>query len=212
MFLGFAEMSCSRPGHEAAQLPEPIQSAADVPAPDGKATAVFAAGCFWCVEAVFEQLEGVKSVESGYAGGKEDTAKYEIVSSGGSGHAEVVQITYDPTKITYSKLLKVFFATHDPTQKDRQGPDWGSQYRSAVFYSSDAQKDAAAAYIKQLDESAVFDKPIATTLEELNVFYPAEAYHQDFVQRNPNHPYIVRYALPKVDKVRDKFGESVKSE
>jgi len=177
-----------------------------------QATAVFAGGCFWCVEAVFEQLEGVSAVVSGYAGGEAATAKYDLVSSHQTDHAEVVQITYDPSVITYGQLLKVFFATHDPTTLNRQGPDQGKQYRSAVFYVGDEQKRITQEYIKQLDEAGTYRDPIVTTLEPLEKFYPAEDYHQDFVVHNPNHPYIVYNALPKVKKVREKFGDLLKDE
>ena len=208
--IGFASFACSRPSHGAERLPEPKM---DLPAaePGEVRTAVFAGGCFWCVEAVFEQLEGVRYVVSGYAGGSAETAQYEAVSNGGTDHAEAVRITYDPAKITFGQLLRVFFATHDPTTKDRQGPDWGRQYRSAVFFADDDQKRVAEAYIRQLDEAKVFDKPIVTTLEPLSEFYAAEQYHQDFVQRNPRHPYVQQWAVPKVEKVRTNFPDQLKS-
>lgn len=216
MFVfGLAAMSCDRPLHAAGDLPEP---AADVAAPaeqqeDARRTAVFAGGCFWCVEAVFEQLEGVESVESGYAGDTAENAKYEIVSAGQTKHAEAVRITYDPSKITYGELLRVFFTTHDPTTKDRQGPDWGHQYRSAIFYENEEEKRVAEAYIRQLEEAKVFaPKPIVTTLEPLEAFYPAEAYHQDFVQQHPSHPYVQQWAVPKLEKLRKTYPEQLKEE
>ncbi|MDY7109878.1 MAG: peptide-methionine (S)-S-oxide reductase MsrA [Planctomycetota bacterium] len=172
--------------------------------------AVFAGGCFWCTEAVFQELDGVQDVVSGYAGGDEATADYRTVASGRSGHAEAIRITYDPSTITFGTLLHVFFATHDPTQLNRQGPDVGRQYRSAVFYADEAEKEVAQAYIEQLDASGAFDREIATTLEPLDAFYPAESYHQDYVDRNPNQPYVRFNALPKVEKVRKLFGEAVK--
>jgi len=183
-------------------FPDPELDAALASEP-GTATAVVAGGCFWCTEAVFEAADGVSAVVSGYAGDTEATANYERVCSGATNHAEAIEITYDPSRITYGGLLKLFFSfAHDPTQKDRQGPDRGRQYRSAVFYSGDEQKRIAEAYIAQLDRAGVYDAPIATTLEPLEKFYPAEGYHQDFVRRNPDHPYVVYNALPKLKKLK----------
>lgn len=211
--LGGGGFSCDRPTHAAADLPVPEQ---DLTAPattqPSTQTAVFAGGCFWCVEAVFEQLDGVSAVVSGYAGGTAEDAEYEAVSSGGTDHAEAVRITYDPSKITFGQLLRVFFTTHDPTTQDRQGPDWGRQYRSAIFYASEDEKRVAEAYIAQLNEAKVFEQPIVTTLEPLENFYSAEEYHQDFVKQNPKHPYVRQWALPKIEKVRTKFAEEVKRE
>ncbi|MBA3686729.1 MAG: peptide-methionine (S)-S-oxide reductase MsrA [Planctomycetes bacterium] len=169
--------------------------------------AVFAAGCFWCVEGVFERLAGVLDAESGYAGGSTDTADYESVCGGDSGHAEVVRVTYDPTRITFGELLRVFFATHDPTQRDRQGPDVGTQYRSSVFWVDEAQRAAAEAYLRQLEAAKVFPRPIATRLEPLEVFHSAEGYHQDYVRKHPENPYIRAHALPKVAKLASLFPE-----
>jgi peptide-methionine (S)-S-oxide reductase len=191
-----------------APFPSP---AIDLPATAGKRTAVFAGGCFWCTEAVFEQLEGVERVISGYAGGDAATAKYEIVGTGRTRHAEAIEITYDPSKITYGQLLKVFFAAaHDPTQLNRQGPDWGPQYRSAVFYATPEEKKVVEAYIRQLTDAKVFSKPIVTEVAPLARFYPAEDYHQDFVQRNPYHPYVVANSVPKVAKTKKEFPELLK--
>ena len=177
----------------------------------GKRTAVFAGGCFWCTEAVFEQLIGVEKVVSGYAGGKPEMAHYNIVSSGKTDHAESIQITFDPSKISYGQLLKVFFSVaHDPTQLNRQGPDYGRQYRSAIFYADPEQKQIAEAYIQQLQQAKVFSKPIVTEVTELKGFYAAEEYHQDFVKRNPTHPYVVANALPKIEKTRKGFPSLVK--
>jgi peptide-methionine (S)-S-oxide reductase len=172
--------------------------------------AVFAGGCFWCTEAVFDQLNGVTDVVSGYAGGTKETADYKKVSTGDTEHAEAIRITYDPSKITFGQLLRVFFATHDPTTMDRQGPDTGHQYRSAVFYANDEEKSVAAAYIKQLDDAKAFKAPIVTTLEPLGEFYPAEDYHQDFVERNPNQGYVRAVAMPKVLKTQKLFKEYLK--
>jgi peptide-methionine (S)-S-oxide reductase len=175
-----------------------------------RATAVFAGGCFWCVEAVFEELDGVLDAVSGYAGGASETAHYEAVCTGTTGHAEAVQIIYDPARIDYSRLLEVHFATHDPTTLDRQGNDVGSQYRSAVFYANDEEKRIAQDYIADLTRSGVFGRPIVTTLEPLRAFYPAEAYHQSYVCLNPRQGYVRAVALPKVDKVRAKFAGALK--
>ena len=194
----------------AATVPDP---AIDVerPAAKAKQTAVFAGGCFWCTEAVFEQIAGVDKVISGYAGGDKKSAHYEMVSSGRTDHAESIQITFDPARISYGQLLKIFFSVaHDPTQLNMQGPDHGRQYRSAIFYTDPEQKRVAEAYIKQLDEAKVFHKPIATQVSELKAFYPAEEYHQDFVKRNPNHPYVVVNAIPKIQKTKKEFPALVK--
>jgi len=202
--------SCARPVHAAPDsLPQPT---VDLPAAkEGETrTAVFAGGCFWCVEAVFEPLIGVTDVVSGYAGGSAADADYRKVSSGETNHAESVLITYDPSKISYATLLRVFMTMHSPTTKDGQHPDYGHQYRSAIFYANDDEKRVADAYIKQLNEAKVFDKPIATTVEKLDKFYPAEQYHQDYVKNHPDDPYVVRWAVPKLDKLRHKFPELLK--
>ena len=176
-------------------------------------TAVLASGCFWCTEAVFEQLEGVVDAVSGYAGGTKETANYEAVCSGRTGHAEAVRVTYEPAKISYGQLLRVFFATHDPTTKNRQGPDTGPQYRSAIFYADDEEKKVAEAYLKQLADAKSFDRPVVTTLEPLKAdgFYEAELYHQNYAVCNPANPYIRAQAAPKVKKVREAFKDQVKS-
>ncbi len=178
--------------------------------PGGRAEAVFAGGCFWCVEAVFEELDGVIEVVSGYAGGARETANYEAVCTGKTGHAEAVKIVYDPSKIDFATLLHVHFATHDPTTLNRQGNDSGPQYRSAIFYASDEEKRVAEAYIKELTDKKAFPKPIVTTLEPLKEFYPAEAYHQNYACNNPFNGYIKAVAMPKVDKVREKFKDRLK--
>ncbi len=174
-------------------------------------TAVFAGGCFWCVEAVYRELDGVLSVTSGYAGGTAESANYERVCSGATDHAEVVEIRFDPSRVTFGQLLRVFFSVaHDPTQVDRQGADIGRQYRSAIFYADEAQKRVAEAYIAQLDAAGVFAAPIATRLEPIETFYQAEAYHQDYAARNPAQPYIAMNAKPKVAKLREHFGDRLK--
>ena len=194
----------------AASVPFP-DPATDVTGATGKQTAVFAGGCFWCTEAVFEEIAGIDKVISGYAGGDKKSAHYEIVSAGKTDHAESIQITFDPARISYGRLLKVFFhVAHDPTQLNRQGPDSGRQYRSAIFYSDPEQKRVAEAYIKQLDEAKVFKKPIVTQVVELKGFYPAEEYHQDFVKRNPGNGYVIQNAIPKIQKTRKEFPDLLK--
>lgn len=184
------------------------------PAPDASATestAVFAAGCFWCVEVVFRELDGVIDVISGYTGGTAATANYKTVCSGMTDHAEVIAIRFDPTRISYGQLLKVFFSiAHDPTQVDGQGNDRGRQYRSAIFYADATQREVAQAYISQLDAAGVFTAPIATRLEPLAAFYPAEEYHQNYARLNPDQPYIAAVALPKVEKLRTYMPEKLK--
>jgi peptide-methionine (S)-S-oxide reductase len=177
----------------------------------GQETAVVAGGCFWCVEAVFQQIAGVEKVVSGYSGGEAATAHYEMVSTGTTGHAESVRLTFNPQKISYGQILKVFFdVAHDPTQLNRQGPDRGPQYRSAIFYSSAEQERIAEAYIKQLDDAKVFRAPIVTQVVPLKAFYPAEEHHQYFCNRNPRNPYVLGVAMPKVEKVKEKVPELAK--
>lgn len=194
----------------AADFPDPALDA-KLAAQPGKATAVLAGGCFWCTEAVFEIMEGVEDVISGYSGGTAETAKYDIVSSGRTGHAEAILITYDPSKVTYGQLLKIFFAVaHDPTTLNRQGADVGPQYRSAIFYSSDEQKRIAEAYIKQIDAAHVLPNPIVTQLGPLEKFYTAEGYHQNYAVGNRNNPYIVHVSDPKVEKLKKQFPGCVR--
>jgi peptide-methionine (S)-S-oxide reductase len=174
----------------------------------GEQIAVLAGGCFWCVEAVYKQLDGVRSVTSGYAGGTAQSADYGTVSSGRTDHAEAVELRYDPERLSFGQILKVFFSiAHDPTQLDRQGPDVGRQYRSAVFYADAEQKRVTDAYIRQLDAAKVFDRPIVTEVAKLDRFYPGEDYHQDYAARHPLEPYILFNARPKVEKVKKYFGE-----
>ena len=186
-----------------AQLPDPT---IDLTATQtGQQTAVFAGGCFWGVEAVFEHLKGVSNVTSGYSGGSATTAHYSEVSGGETGHAEAVKVTYDPSQISYGQLLKVYFAVaHDPTQLNRQGPDSGTQYRSTIFFSPE-QKRIAQAYIEQLNRAHSFAKPIVTQTVALDKFYAAEDYHQNFIERNPAYPYVVVYDLPKLSQLRSQF-------
>ncbi len=191
------------------KLPSP---ATDVKAPAEKtATAVFAGGCFWGVEGVFEKLKGVSNAVSGFAGGKKaPSGGYEEVSTGRTGHAESVEVTYDPSVISYGQLLQVFFSVvHDPTQLNRQGPDEGTQYRSAIFYTNEEQKRVAEAYIQQLTEAKAFKHKIVTQVAPLTGFYAAEAYHQHYLQRHPNEPYIAYNDLPKVRDLEKQFPELV---
>lgn len=193
-----------------AQFPDP---AIDVPPDPAGAprSVVLAGGCFWCTEAVFEKLDGVISVVSGYAGGTADTADYQTVCSGMTDHAEVIRVGYESSRISFGQILKVFFAVaHDPTHVNRQGNDIGRQYLSAVFYADEEQKRVAEAYIRQLTDARVFPAPIATTLEPLEQFFEAEGYHQDFVTRNPHQPYVAAVALPKVRKLEKAFKEKLK--
>jgi peptide-methionine (S)-S-oxide reductase len=171
-------------------------------------TAVVSGGCFWGIQAVFQHVKGVISATSGYAGGSAKTAEYEIVSTGETGHAESVKITYDPSQITFGQLLRVFFSVaHDPTQLNRQDPDEGTQYRSAVWYANDEQKRIAEAYIAQLDKAKIFPAPIVTKVVPLNGFYPAEGYHQNYAANHPDDPYIVYNDAPKVAHLREQFPE-----
>ena len=175
-------------------------------AANDRATAVFSGGCFWGVDAVFKHVKGVNKVVSGYAGGAADTAHYETVSTGTTGHAESVQVTYDPSKVSYDDLLKVFFfVAHDPTELNRQGPDSGTQYRSSIFYENDAQKKMADDYIAQLEQKHSFSKPIATKVVPLTGFYPAEDYHQNYLALHPDQPYIVYNDLPKLEALQKDF-------
>jgi peptide-methionine (S)-S-oxide reductase len=171
------------------------------------AKATFGGGCFWCTEAAMKELHGVDEVTSGYAGGHTEDPSYREVCSGNTGHAEVVQVEYDPDAIDYDELLEVFFATHDPTQLNRQGPDVGTQYRSIVLYHDEEQRDRAAAYIEALDEE--YDDEVVTELQELEEFYPAEEKHQDYFEKNPRDAYCRMHAKPKVEKVREKFEAKV---
>jgi peptide-methionine (S)-S-oxide reductase len=177
-------------------------------APGPLQTAVLAGGCFWGVQGVFEHARGVKKVIAGYAGGEKSTAQYETVSSGATGHAESVQITFDPAAISYGQILQIAFSVvHDPTQLNRQTPDVGTQYRSAIFYADDTQKKIATAYIAQLDTAHAFPRAIVTRVDPLRGFYPAEDYHQDYLIHNPTQPYIAIYDIPKIENFRRTFPE-----
>jgi peptide-methionine (S)-S-oxide reductase len=189
---------------DAVIIPPP---ALDVKAANGIQTAVIAGGCFWGVQGMFQHTAGVVNAVSGYAGGARKTAEYELVSTGTTGHAESVEIKFDPKRISYGKILQIFFSVaHDPTQLNRQGPDTGTQYRSEIFALNDEQKKVADAYIAQLNEARVYNKPIVTRVGTLQGFFPAEAYHQDYLTRHPNEPYIAHYDLPKIRNLKKVFA------
>jgi len=188
---------------DAVVIPPP---AMDEKAASGSEKAIFAGGCFWGVQGVFQHVKGVTKAVSGYTGGEKDTAVYEMVGTSRTGHAESVEITYNPSEVTYGQLLQVYFSVaHNPTQLNYQGPDSGTQYRSTIFAESEAQKKIAESYIAQLDKAKVFSKPIVTTLETGKTFYPAENYHQDFLTLNPTYPYIVYNDLPKIANLKQLF-------
>jgi peptide-methionine (S)-S-oxide reductase len=172
--------------------------------------ATFGAGCFWCVEAVFETVDGVESVVSGYSGGKRPDPTYEQVSTGASGHAEACQLTFDPSKVTYAELLEIFWKTHDPTTADRQGNDVGPQYRSVIFHHNEEQRRTALHYKKKLEEARVYDAPVVTEIVKFEAFYPAEKYHQDYYANNPEQPYCRFVIQPKIEKFRKVFSEKLK--
>ena len=202
LFAARATRGASRQLPESAAAPI-VELNAPSPAED---TAVFAGGCFWGIEAVFEHVKGVKSAVSGYAGGNTANPSYEEVSSGDTGHAESVQVIYDPAQVSYGKLLQIFFSVgHDPTQLNRQGPDHGTQYRSAIFYNTPQQQRVAESYIRQLSDAKTFSRPIVTQVAKLRAFFPAEEYHQDYLVRHPNQPYIVIHDKPKVAALKKQF-------
>jgi peptide-methionine (S)-S-oxide reductase len=191
---------------DAVVIPAPTT---DVPASDGVQTVVLAGGCFWGVQGVFQHTAGVVSAVSGYAGGNKSTANYETVSTGTTGHAESVQVKYDPKQISYGKILQIYFSVvHNPTELNRQGPDTGTQYRSAIFTTSDAQTKIAEAYIAQLGAAKVYSRPIVTKVGTLDAFYPAEGYHQDYLTLHPSQPYIAYNDLPKVENLKKLFAEN----
>jgi peptide-methionine (S)-S-oxide reductase len=200
-------VTCNSADAATPNLPNPTADTA-LAATKSEQSVVVAGGCFWGIQAVFQHVKGVISATSGYAGGNAKNAEYEQVSTGETGHAESVSIVYDPSQITYGQLLRVFFSVaHDPTQLNRQGPDEGSQYRSAIFYSSDEQRRIAEAYIAQLDKAKIFPRPIVTQVAPLKGFYAAEAYHQNYAANHPNNPYIVYNDAPKVAHLRQQFPE-----
>ena len=209
-----AVMSIANPitagaGEVAVVLPAP--SLDNPKAPGATQVAVLAGGCFWGVQGVYQRVRGVQRAVSGYSGGSKATAHYDAVSGGRTGHAESVEIRFDPKELSYGEILRIYFSVvHDPTQLDRQGPDVGSQYRSHIFYVDDAQRRIAQAYIAQLEKAKAFGRPIVTRVDRLEAFYPAEAYHQDFLIKNPTFPYIVVHDLPKIENLKKVFPESVR--
>jgi peptide-methionine (S)-S-oxide reductase len=199
--------ACSAKANPAAAIPAPEYDAPRTSA-SGKQTAVLSGGCFWGIQAVFQHVKGVSSATSGYSGGSAKTADYETVSTGETGHAESVQVVYDPSQITYGELLRIFFSVaHDPTQLNRQGPDEGTQYRSSIFYNGDEEKRIAESYIAQLDKAKIFRRSIVTKVVPLEAFYPAEAYHQNYAALHPNQPYIMFNDAPKVEHLKQQFPD-----
>ncbi len=206
IFFVITSLACNA-ATAAVRIPDPVVDS-PLATTKGEQTAVIAGGCFWGIEAVFKHVKGVIGATSGYSGGSAKTSQYDMVSTGDTGHAESVRITYDPSQISYGQLLKVFFSVaHDPTQLNRQGPDTGTQYRSVIFYSNEEQKRIAQGYIDQLNQAKVFESPIVTQVVALDSFYKAEAYHQDYAARHPNEPYIRFHDLPKVENLRKEFPD-----
>jgi peptide-methionine (S)-S-oxide reductase len=207
LFTGYRRMALANAVQTAGRVPAPALDDPLAPQP-GREIAVFAGGCFWGTQSVFQRVKGVIATEAGYAGGSAATATYDQVTTETTGHAESVQIVFDPSRITYGTLLRLFFSVaHDPTQLNRQGPDVGTSYRSAIFTTSDRQRTIAAAYIHQLDAAHVYARPIVTQLTPLKGFYKAEEYHQDYATRNPNNPYIQICDVPKVKALQAEFPE-----
>jgi peptide-methionine (S)-S-oxide reductase len=204
LVLAFSAFASSKTG---AGFPKPALDHPMASAPSQEA-AVLSGGCFWGIQAVYQHTRGVISATSGYAGGNADTAHYEMVSNGSTGHTESVKVVFDPSRITYGQILMIFFSVaHNPTELNKQGPDWGTQYRSVVFYSSPEQQKIAAAYIAQLDAAKIYPQKIVTQVEPLKTFYPAEQYHQDYVKHHPDNPYIVINDLPKLTDFRKQFPD-----
>jgi peptide-methionine (S)-S-oxide reductase len=194
----------ARAAEPVALIPPPLLDNPKLSAP--LQTAVLAGGCFWGVQAVYQHVRGVRQAVSGYAGGRKETAHYDVVSRGDTGHAESVEVSFDPQELSYGEILQIYFSVvHDPTQLNRQGPDVGAQYRSNIFYVDDSQKRVAQAYLAQLEKAKAFGRALATRVDPLRGFYPAEAYHQDFLIRHPTHPYIAAYDLPKIESLKAVF-------
>ncbi|MGA9773916.1 MAG: peptide-methionine (S)-S-oxide reductase MsrA [Blastocatellia bacterium] len=206
IFTLFTSIACNT-ATASVRIPDPVVDAPLATA-KGQQTAIIAGGCFWGIEAVFDHVKGVTNASSGYSGGAAKTAHYDNVSAGDTGHAEAVEITYDPSQISYGQLLKLFFSiAHDPTQLNRQGPDVGTQYRSVIFYSNEEQKRIAESYIDQLNKAKIFDRSVVTEVVALKAFYKAEAYHQDYAVNHPDEPYIRYHDLPKLANLRKEFPE-----
>jgi len=207
MIILVGVVACNAGDRAGVIVPNPAVDA-ELATSKSEQTAVVAGGCFWGIQAVFQHVKGVIRATSGYSGGAANTAEYELVSNGNTGHAESVKIAYDPSQITYGQLLRVFFSVaHDPTELNRQGPDTGNQYRSSIFYANDEQKRIAEAYIAQLEKAKVFPRPIVTQVVPLKAFYPAEAYHQDYAAHHPDNPYIVYNDAPKVAHLQQQFPD-----
>ena len=206
---GIAASSASNAEVDIANLAPTPAKAADTK-PDKLETAVFAGGCFWGIEAVFDHVKGVTEARSGYSGGTKKNPSYEQVSDGNTGHAESVKVTYDPSKVTYAQLLAVFFSSHDPTELNYQGPDHGTQYRTAIFYMNEEQKRLATDYIASINDAKVFKKPVVTEVTPFTAFYDAESYHQDYLAHHPDEPYIVYNDLPKLDALKKNFPDLYK--
>lgn len=210
--LAFTAVYCTAPSQNSPEAKQYTVEPASITEAEKQQldTATFAGGCFWCTEAVFERVKGVKSVVSGYSGGSQTNPTYEQVGAGRTDHAEAIQIYYDPETITYQQLLNIFFGTHDPTQLNRQGPDVGKQYRSAVFYHNSSQQQQAEAYMKELGDSGKYSEPIVTQLVPYDKFWVAEDYHQDYYEHNPGNPYIQSVTRPKVEKFKKNYAELLK--
>jgi peptide-methionine (S)-S-oxide reductase len=206
---GLAATSETKPDVDIAAVAPTPEKAAD-PKAGQTETAVFAGGCFWGMEGVFEHVKGVTDVRSGFSGGKRKNPSYEQVSDGDTGHAESVKITFDPSQVSYTQLLAIFFSVHDPTEKNRQGPDTGTQYRSAVFYTTDDQKKTATDYVAAINNSKIFSKPVATEVTQFDAFYQAEDYHQHYLDNHPTDSYIVYNDLPKIEVLKKKFPDLYK--
>ena len=207
LFIVLAPSSAPSAADDAQVIPAPAVD--ERATPSTSEVAVLAGGCFWGVQGVFQHTAGVVNAVSGYSGGNKDTADYNLVSTGRTGHAEAVEIKYDPKKISYGKILQIFFSVvHDPTQLNRQGPDTGTQYRSAIFYGNDEQKKVAEAYVAQLNAAKVYKKPIVTKIDKLDAFYAAEDYHQDYLTLHPNQPYIAFNDIPKVEALKKIFADN----
>ncbi|WP_297766311.1 peptide-methionine (S)-S-oxide reductase MsrA [uncultured Muriicola sp.] len=212
--ISLVTFSCQTKAKTPEQASEPIAQAEKLSEAELQQyeTAYFASGCFWCVEAIFESVKGVKEAVSGYAGGSEDNPTYEDVSYGKTTHAEVVEVYYDPNEVSFFELVQVFFGSHDPTTLNRQGPDRGPQYRSIAFYNSDKQKQVIEGYIKALNESKVYDQPIVTEVMPFTTFWKAEEYHQDYERKHPNNPYITNVSVPRLNQFKKNFHDYLKKD
>ena len=210
--LLFTLASCGREASNGSDDPEGAEGVTQGKDLDSLSTATFASGCFWCVEAIFESLHGVREGVSGYAGGEEENPTYDEVSAGRTGHAESVMVYYDSTVIDFPTLVRVYYGSHDPTTVDGQAPDFGRQYRSVIFYANEEEKRIAESFRDSLEGSGAYDEPIATEILPLERFWPAEEYHQDYERRNPDHPYIRSVSIPRIERFRERFPELLKQD